>query len=153
MPQRFGLEFTEAGGSTASPVMVHRSVLSTAERLMAMLLEQTRGIFPYCLAPHQVWVVPVSEGQNAAAAAGADDLRRADVRAKVVHAGATVGRRIRWAGERHVPVIVIIGLREAEHGTLSVRPRGGEQSDNVPPGVIERALVGAARDRAAMPGF
>lgn len=70
-----------------------------------------------------------------------------------LHAGATVGRRIRWAGERHVPVIVIIGPREAEHGTLSVRLRGGEQSDNVPPGVVERALVGAARDRAVMPGF
>lgn len=127
MPERFGLRYVERGGREAIPVMVHRSVLSTAERLVALLLEQSQGRLPFWLAPQQVWVLPVAEAQSSAATAAVDALRDSGLRARVLEPDATVGARIRQAERRRVPVVVILGAREAASGGAAVRLRGGRR--------------------------
>lgn len=142
MPGRFELAYAGADGADHRPVMVHRAVLSTAERLVGHLLERHQGAWPFWLAPRQVALLPVTEDEHASAAALAEDLHRAGVRAEVERADATLGARIRAAEQTRVPVVGVLGAREAADGSVAVRLRGGARSD----GVDRARLVAACRD-------
>ncbi|MGI9016247.1 MAG: threonine--tRNA ligase [Euzebya sp.] len=119
MPQRFGLEYVASGGGRERPVMIHRSVTSTAERLMALLLETTQGSFPFWLSAVQTVVLPVASAHAAQARQIADRIRTRGVRVRVDDHEATLGSRLRAASESHVPVIVILG--HARPGTRAMR--------------------------------
>lgn len=141
-PERFDLSYTDRGGSPARPVMVHRSLVGSLERLMAHLLEVHQGAFPVWYAPVQLAVAPVAEGQDGAARALADAALRAGLRAEVSLDG-SLGLRIREASRRRVPYLAVIGSREAEAGEVSLRLRDGRQLPPMPAGQALE-LVGAA---------
>src|SRR5579871_785040 len=147
MPERFGLTYVTADGSEATPVMIHRAVLGSIERFIAILLEHTAGALPLWLAPEQVRVLPVSEkvhawAQRVEAACGAAGLRAAaDLRNE------KLSYKIREAQLQKVPVMAVVGEREAQAGTVTPR-RGGTQQD----AVALDAFVERLRAEARMPG-
>jgi threonyl-tRNA synthetase len=113
LPERFDLCFTGSDGHPHRPVMIHRGVLSSMERLVAHLIEHYDGAFPPWLSAVQVIVVPVAE-QHAGLARGlAQRIRAAGLRAECDPADATLGARIRRARERRIPYVAVIGDREA----------------------------------------
>ncbi len=120
-PEAFDLSYVDSDGERRRPVMVHRSVLGSMERLFGHLIEVHGGAFPAWYAPVQLAVLPVSDAEVEAAyrfAAGAADLR-----VEVVVDG-SLGARVRDV--RRVPFVAVIGAREAADGSVSLRPRGAQ---------------------------
>ncbi|MEU8007579.1 threonine--tRNA ligase [Catellatospora sp. NPDC049111] len=136
-PERFDLSYTDRDGSPARPVMVHRSIVGSMERLMAHLLEVHQGAFPAWCAPVQLAVAPVGEAQDAPARQFAEQAQRAGLRASLSLDG-SLGLRIREASQRRVPYLAVIGSREAESGEVSLRLRDGRQ---LPPMPYAQALA------------
>lgn len=153
MPGRFDLTYVDSGGARRRPVMVHRSLLSTAERLVAHLLEHHDGALPFWCAPEQVVVLPVTDEQAPAAEAVAASLVAEGLRATSAGASSSLGRRVRAAASRRVPVILVLGPREVEADEVSVRLRGGGRARVVDRGACEEALVAADRERLAAPAI
>ncbi|WP_275411641.1 threonine--tRNA ligase [Catellatospora bangladeshensis] len=130
-PERFDLSYTDSGGNQARPVMVHRSIVGSMERLMAHLLEVHQGAFPAWYAPVQLAVAPVAEAQDGAARAFADAALRSGLRAELLLDG-SLGLRIRTAAQRKIPYLAVIGSREAAVGEISLRTRDGRQLPPLP---------------------
>jgi threonyl-tRNA synthetase len=107
--------------------MVHRSIVSTMERMVAHLLEVHNGALPAWLAPTQAVILPVTDEALAHAAHVRDALRRAGLRGELDDRDATLGARVRDAQQRHVPYLAVVGSREAAAGTVSVRRRDSRQ--------------------------
>jgi threonyl-tRNA synthetase len=148
-PERFDLDYIGADGAKHRPVMVHRSIVGSLERMMAHLIEQHGGAFPAWLAPTQVAVLPVSDGELAEASALRDRLLDAELRARVADPGiGTLGARIR--AERLVPYQAVIGPREAAEGLVAVRLRDGQRLEPMPVAEFVRRIeeVVAARGAA-----
>jgi len=124
LPAQFGLEF-QRGPLRERPVMVHRSIVSTMERMVAHLLEVHDGALPVWLAPTQVVVVPIVDDAQTYARSVADRLRAEGVRVELDDRDATLGARIRDGEQRRLPYIVVIGQREVAAANLSVRLRSG----------------------------
>jgi threonyl-tRNA synthetase len=121
-PERFDLSYVDSSGARKRPVMVHRSIVGSFERLFAHLIEVHDGAFPVWYAPVQVVVVPVGAEQSAPAAQFARSCVAAGLRASVEYDG-SVGARVRDAALRRVPYVAIIGAREADAGEVSLRLR------------------------------
>ena len=126
MPERFGLEYVGSDNQRHQAVVIHRTLLGSMERFIGGLIEHYGGAFPLWLAPEQVRILPVSELWTASARELAGQLRKAGLRAGVDDRE-TLGYRIRAAETRKVPYMGIIGEREAEAGTVSVRKRGAKK--------------------------
>jgi threonyl-tRNA synthetase len=125
-PEQFGLEYIGADGARHRPVMVHRSIVGSMERVMAHLIEQHGGAFPPWLAPVQVAVLPVGMEQVAAAQEFHALCLDLGLRAEVLDAErGTLGARIREA--RLVPYQAVIGGREAAAGAVAIRLRDGRR--------------------------
>jgi threonyl-tRNA synthetase len=133
LPERFGLEYVGADGARHRPVMVHRSVIGSAERAIAHLIDVHGGAFPAWLAPVQVAVLPVSEAQVPEADALA--RRAVDAGLRAVVAGpesGSLGARIH--ASRLVPYQAVIGAREAAADEVALRLRGGRRLPALPAG-------------------
>ncbi|AEV88237.1 threonyl-tRNA synthetase [Actinoplanes sp. SE50] len=135
-PERFDLSYVSASGARARPVMVHRSLAGSMERLFGQLIEEHQGAFPVWYAPVQVAVLPVGASGTASFAA---DAVAAGLRAVEVREG-SLGARIRAAAK--VPYVAVIGAREAAAGLVSLRLRDGRQLDPMP-GSAAIALISA----------
>jgi threonyl-tRNA synthetase len=120
-PAQFDLSYVDSGGARVRPVMVHRSLVGSMERLFAHLIEVHQGVFPAWYAPVQVLVLPVGPDQEEAAQSFVDQCIQAGLRAEVLPDG-SLSARVREAAVRHVPHIAIIGAREAGAGTVTLRP-------------------------------
>lgn len=127
LPERFQLEFTDADGSKQRPVMIHRAPFGSIERFTAVLLEHTAGHLPVWLSPDQVKVLPVSEKFADYAEKVCNLLKNSDIRASIDSRNETLGKRIRDIALLRVPVLVIVGEKEAQEGTVSVRREGVDQ--------------------------
>ena len=132
-PEQFDLEYVDADGSRSRPVMVHRSLAGTMERLFAHLIEVHGGAFPVWYAPVQVAIVPVASDFEPAARAFGRQLIEAGLRAEVMADG-SMGGRIRQAAVRKVPYVAVLGAREVASGSVSLRLRDGQQLDAMPIG-------------------
>ncbi|MDH2443539.1 threonine--tRNA ligase [Amnibacterium sp. CER49] len=131
MPARFDLEYVGTDGAAHRPVMVHRSLLGSLERMVAQLLEVHGPALPAWLAPVQLVVLPVGDEQDAPARAIADRAIEAGLRAESVAADrGTLAARIRAAAA--VPVVAVVGAREAMEGSMSLRLRSGKRADGLP---------------------
>ena len=127
MPQNFDLEYTDADGSKKRPVMLHRVCYGSVERFIGILIEHYAGKFPVWLAPMQVKVLPVSEKSRDYAHKVADAIEAAGIRVVVDNRDEKIGYKIRDARSiDRVPYMVIVGEKEAEEGTISVRDRTNE---------------------------
>jgi threonyl-tRNA synthetase len=145
-PDRFGLEYIDSDGQPKRPVMVHRAILGSFERFVGVLIEHYAGAFPTWLAPVQARVLPISEKHVEYARTVHGRLRTARVRAELDDRNEKLGYRIRDAQVRKVPYMLVVGAREAENGTVSLRHRSGDDLGAVP---VERVLADLAREIAA----
>jgi threonyl-tRNA synthetase len=128
LPERFDLSYIGEDGEKHRPVMVHRALYGAIERFFAVLTEHYAGAFPTWLAPTQVEILPITDSNEPYSSSVEDALKAAGVRARVVGASDTLGNRIRKATTQKVPYMVIIGPKEEESKTLSVRKRTGEET-------------------------
>jgi threonyl-tRNA synthetase len=126
-PQRFGLGYTAADGSQQPVVVIHRAPLGSHERFVAYLTEHYAGAFPVWLAPEQVRVIPIVDELAGYAAEIRDLLLERELRADVDAGDGRLNARIRTAITRKIPLIVVVGRREAEQRSVSVRYRSGEE--------------------------
>jgi threonyl-tRNA synthetase len=126
LPERFELSFNRAG-VPERPVMVHRSIVSTMERMVAHLLEVHNGALPVWLAPVQVVVMPATSGAVAYAREVKDALVRAGLRAEADDRDATLAARVREAQQRHPPYLAVVGEKEAATRGVAVRLRSSER--------------------------
>ncbi len=126
MPERFGLEYVGSDNQRHQAVVIHRTLLGSMERFIGGLIEHYGGAFPLWLAPEQVRILPVSEQWAASARELAAGLKDQGVRVEVDERD-TLGYRIRAAETMKVPYMGIVGEREAEAGTVSVRKRGAKK--------------------------
>ncbi len=124
LPERFELEYTDVDGSKKRPVMIHRAPFGSIERFTAVLLEHTGGHLPLWLSPDQVKVLPVSEKYGEYAKKVCDLLNNSEIRSSLDDRNETLGKRIRDISLLRVPVLIIVGEKEAADGTVSVRLRG-----------------------------
>jgi len=126
LPLRFDLKYVGADGAEHPPVMIHRAMLGSIERFMAILIEQTAGAFPLWIAPVQAVVLPISEKFAEYGETVRKALAGAGVRTEIDASNEKLGYRIRQAQLQKVPYMLVVGAREAEEGTVSVRRRAGE---------------------------
>ena len=126
LPERFDLEYTGSDGQKHRPIMIHRAPFGSLERFVAVLLEHTAGKLPLWLTPEQVNILPISEKFTDYAKKVCELMNNSDIRAAVDDRNETVGKRIRESELQRIPFIVIVGEKEVEEGTVSVRQQGGK---------------------------
>lgn len=124
LPERFELEYVGADDKRHRPIMIHRAPFGSMERFVAVLIEHTGGKFPLWLTPEQAVILPVSEKYNDYAKKVADFLNNADIRASIDDRNETIGKKIRENELKRVPFLLIVGEKEADSGTVSVRVQG-----------------------------
>jgi threonyl-tRNA synthetase len=132
LPVRFGLSYVGADNQPHVPVMIHRAPFGSMERFTGLLIEHFEGKFPTWLAPEQVRVLPISDKTLDTAEAAAARLADAGVRVTVDRDSDKIGAKIRLARLARVPYMLVIGQREAEEGTVSVRHRDKDDMGAIP---------------------
>ena len=126
LPERFELEYTGEDGQKHRPVMIHRVVLGSIERFIGVITEHFAGAFPAWLSPVQVKVLPVTDRASDYADQISKDLDEAGFRVEVDHRNEKIGKKIREATMEKVPYMLVVGDRDMENQTVSVRLRTGE---------------------------
>ncbi len=124
LPERFELEYTGSDNQKHRPVMIHRAPFGSLERFIAVLIEHCAGQFPLWLAPEQFIILPVSEKYEEYAKNLLESLNNSDIRGLIDHRDEKVGRKIRDAEVKKLPYMLIVGEKEMESGTVSVRKHG-----------------------------
>ncbi|MEL6554283.1 MAG: threonine--tRNA ligase [Cyanobacteria bacterium J06621_11] len=147
LPERFDLEYVAEDGSRQRPIMIHRAPFGSLERLIGILIEQYAGDFPLWLAPEQVRLLPVTADHWEYADNTAMEMRKLGVRVEVDKSGERLGKMIRNSEKAKIPVMSVIGDKEVEAQTLSIRTRkDGDLGAIAFPEVLER-LKKALSDR------
>ena len=126
MPERFELEYIGEDGERHRPVMIHRALLGSIERFIGVITEHFAGAFPAWLSPVQVNFLPVTDRAADYCANAADALRKQGFRAEVDERNEKIGKKIREATLEKIPYMLVVGDRDMEAGTVSVRTRAGE---------------------------
>jgi len=152
LPQRFDLEYRSADGGFERPVVIHYAIYGSFERFIGIITEHYTGAFPFWLAPVQVAVVPIADRHLEYAERVRAALAAAGLRPEVDDRSERMQLKLRDAQERRVPVMVIVGDRDAEAGAVSVRLRTGEQlPEAVPLDVFVAGLVARDASRELWP--
>ena len=123
MPERFELTYVDSDGSEKRPVMIHRAILGSLERFYGVMLEHFGGDLPPWLAPEQARVLPITDAVNDYAERVAADLRSRGLRIDVDRRSEKLGYKIREGETQKVPYLLVVGQREADDGTVSLRLR------------------------------
>ncbi|MFY1689887.1 threonine--tRNA ligase [Plantactinospora sp. WMMB782] len=147
-PERFDLTYADARGQRARPVMLHRSLVGSLERLFGYLIEVHAGAFPAWYAPVQLRVLPVGAEQVAAAEAFRRDCVLAGLRAELVTEG-SLGARVRDAALRRVPYAAVLGAREVADGRVALRLRDGRALDPMAAPDALALVAGVVASRSA----
>lgn len=127
LPERFQLEYTDEDNTKKTPVMIHRAPFGSMERFCAVLIEHTAGHFPLWLTPDQVAVLPISEKYNDYADRVAKELDKAGVRATVDKRDEKIGRKVRDNEMKRIPYMLVVGEKEQQDGTVSLRKQGSDE--------------------------
>jgi threonyl-tRNA synthetase len=147
-PQRFDLHYAGADAKRHQPIMIHRALFGAIERFFAILTEHYAGAFPLWLAPEQLRLLPVADRNVDAARELAGRARDAGLRVEVDDAKQSVGKKIRAAQLMKTPYMVVLGDRDLEAGTFTVRNRAGEEIAGLPFDDIVAVLVAEAGERS-----
>ena len=126
MPGRLGAEYVAEDNTRKVPVMLHRAILGSLERWIGMLIEEFAGAFPVWLAPVQCAVAPITDGQAEYAKSVAEKLHNARIRVISDLRGEKINYKIRELSLQKIPYILVVGEKEVQAGTVSVRMRGGK---------------------------
>jgi len=148
LPQRFNVSYIGEDGQEQPAAMIHRTVLGSMERFMACLIEHYGGAFPLWLAPVQVQILPVADRHLDYAKRIEGNLRKELLRVEVDTSSSTVNHKIRRAQMKKVPCMLIVGDKEVDAGTVSVRWRSGEQINNVLPNNLLKDIINKVNERS-----
>jgi threonyl-tRNA synthetase len=132
LPNQFALEYTAADGNRHRPVMIHRAIISTMERMVSYLIELYAGAFPLWLAPVQVGLVPISEKHAAYAAKVEAALKAADLRVETDARNEKMNAKIRDFALQKTSYILVFGDKEESAGAVNVRTRGKTEQASMP---------------------
>jgi threonyl-tRNA synthetase len=124
LPERFELSYTGSDNQKHQPVMIHRAIFGSMERFIAVLIENTAGKFPVWLIPDQVVILPISEKFNDYAKTILNFLNNSDIRTLIDDRSEKIGKKIRDNELKRIPYLLVIGEKEVESGTVSVRRQG-----------------------------
>lgn len=149
VPPRFDLTFTNRQGDLETPWCIHRAPLGAHERFIGFLIEHYAGNFPVWLAPEQVRVIPITDEQNEYADQIAAQLKASGVRAQAMLESDRMQAKIRQAQEMKVPYMLIVGEREAEVGTVSLRKRDGSRQNGLSFAAFEARVQEKIASRSA----
>lgn len=139
LPERFNLEYVAEDGTRKRPVMIHRAPFGSVERLIGILIEEYAGDFPLWLAPLQVRLLPVSDEQLAFAQQVNQQMLAQGLRVELDASGDRLGKQIRNAEKEKIPVMAVIGAKEVESNSLSIRTRASGELGAIPvPEVIKK---------------
>jgi len=148
LPERFDLTYIDEHGQPQRPIAIHRAVYGSLERFIGILVEHFAGAFPFWLAPVQVALIPIADRHAGPADELAALLRQRGLRVDVDRSDSRMQNKIRLAQEQKVPVMVILGDREVEARTASVRRRDGSQEQGVGWDDLAARLAEEAASRA-----
>jgi threonyl-tRNA synthetase len=123
LPERFKLDYIAADGSKQRPIMIHRAIFGSLERFFGIMTENYAGDYPFWLAPEQVRLLPVTDEVQPYAEQLLEQLTQAGVRATVDRSGDRLGKLIRSGEQMKIPVLAVIGAKEAERSAVSLRSR------------------------------
>jgi threonyl-tRNA synthetase len=132
LPQRFELEYVDENNTRQRPIMIHRAPFGSMERFIGIIIEHFAGEFPVWLAPVQVMLIPVADTHNDYAHQVVAELKKYGFRAQVDAGKGRMQKKIRDAREDHIPYMCIVGDRDIENGTVSVRLRTDEDLGAMP---------------------
>ena len=149
LPERFALEYVAADGSRQRPIMIHRAIFGSLERFFGILTENYAGDFPFWLAPEQVRLLPVTDEVRPYTDEVLRQLRAAGVRASVDSSGDRLGKLIRNGEQMKIPVLGVIGAKEAENQQINLRSRRGGELGPVALADLTAAAAEANALRAA----
>lgn len=145
MPQRLGAVYVDNQGQKQHPVMIHRAILGSLERFLAVLIEHYAGVLPFWLSPEQVRIIPVSEKFEKYAGTVKEKLIRDKIRAAADTNNETLGKRIRAAEKMKIPYILVVGEQEEESEMVAVRKRSegdlGKMKLETLRGILSKEMV------------
>lgn len=146
LPERFDLEYVAEDGTRKRPVMIHRAPFGSLERLIGILIEEYAGDFPLWLAPVQVRLLPVSDAQRDFTIEVAALMRSHSIRVEADTSNERLGKLIRNAEKDKIPVMAVIGAKEVESNSLSIRTRASGELGSIPTSeVVEKILSAIAQ--------
>jgi len=148
LPERFDLEYVAEDGTRKRPVMIHRAPFGSLERLIGILIEEYAGDFPVWLAPIQVRLLAVSEDQLPFAKQVVSQLLAIGIRAEVDTSGDRLGKLIRNAEKDKIPVMAVVGAKEVEANSLSIRTRAAGELGAIPVAEVLERLKAANENHA-----
>ena len=143
LPERFKLDYIAADGSKQRPIMIHRAIFGSLERFFGIMTENYAGDFPFWLAPEQIRLLPVTDEVLGYAEELQNQLKAVGIRASIDRSGDRLGKLIRTGEQMKIPVLAVIGAKEAEQGAASLRSRRDGDL-----GVITRELLIATAQSA-----
>jgi threonyl-tRNA synthetase len=147
LPERFELEYVAEDGSRQRPVMIHRAPFGSLERLIGILIEQYAGDFPLWLAPEQVRLLPVSDEFLPYAQEVAAQMQQLGIRAVADTSQERLGKLIRNAEKDKIPVMGVVGAKEVEFQSLSIRTRASGELGSIPTAEVLEKLKNAIQSR------
>jgi threonyl-tRNA synthetase len=153
LPERFDLEYVAADGSRQRPIMIHRAIFGSLERFFGIMTENYAGDFPFWLAPEQIRLLPVTDEVLPWAEELLAQLRAAGVRASLDRSGDRLGKLIRNGETMKIPVLAVIGAKEAEARAASLRSRAEGDLGLVGAEALLGAATAANGQRAASLGL
>lgn len=131
LPDRFKLEYTDENNSSKQPVMIHRAILGSFERFIAILTEHFGGEFPFFIAPTQAIIIPIGESQESYAKELRNTLLNVGVYTEIDNKNETLNKRIRNAEKQRVPMVLILGAKEQEERIIAIRDRREKQQSTM----------------------
>ena len=131
LPERFDLTYKNKNNDLSRPVMIHRAPFGSLERFIAILIEHTEGDFPLWLTTNQIKLIAVGERHKNYSQKVSNLLEKSDIRASCDLRNETVGKKIREAEKSKIPFMGIIGEKELNNETISIRKRGGKEIGNM----------------------
>ena len=143
LPERFDLEYVAEDGTRKRPVMIHRAPFGSLERLIGILIEEYAGDFPLWLAPVQVRLLPVSDAQKDFTMEVAAKLRSRGIRVEADTSNERLGKLIRNAEKDKIPVMAVVGAKEVESNSLSIRTRASGELGSIPTDEVVEKIVNA----------
>ncbi len=132
VPERFNLTYINEAGEEETPLCIHRAPLSTHERMIGFLIEHYAGKFPVWLSPEQVRVIPITDAHNEHAKKLADEMFAKGFRASADLSSNRMNAKIRDAQKLQIPYMLVVGDREIEENTVSLRKRDGSRENGMP---------------------
>ena len=149
LPERFNLHYVAADGSRQRPIMIHRAIFGSLERFFGIMTENYAGDFPFWLAAEQIRLLPVTDEVRPYAEIVLSKLKQAGIRASIDQSGDRLGKMIRNGEQMKIPVLAVIGSKEVELNSLSLRSRRQGDLGSVSVDELLAAGVRANRDRLA----